>query len=150
MKAKHVNKPLLVGAFLCIFAALAHIGCIVFGASWYLALGAGQQMANLAEQGHWYPTLVTSVISFVLFVWALFALSGAGVIRHLPLTRWILVCIGLVLIVRGVLFVLLMPMFPGNSMTFWLVSSSLCALLGTLILFGTYQVWPQLQKRPLQ
>jgi Mg/Co/Ni transporter MgtE len=82
-----INKSLLVAAICCFMAALAHLGCIVFGGDWYRFFGAGEQMARMAEQGLWYPTIVTSVIVLVLLVWALYGLSGAGAIKPLPLTK---------------------------------------------------------------
>lgn len=56
------NTFLIIGAVLSGLAALLHIGCILFGASWYRFFGAGQQMARLAAAGHWYPTVLTSGI----------------------------------------------------------------------------------------
>ena len=33
-------------------AALAHLGCIIFGGDWYRFFGAGEQMARMAEAGN--------------------------------------------------------------------------------------------------
>lgn len=134
------NNYLLAAAICCFAAALAHLGCIVFGGDWYRFFGAGEQMARMAEQGLWYPTLVTSFIVVVLVVWGCYALSGAGVIRRLPLTKLALVLISGVFLLRGVAFVGLMPMFPENSLTFWLVSSGICLLIGGLFAVG---IWAQ-------
>ena len=73
------NAWLLLAAALDAIAALLHVGCIVFGAAWYRFFGAGERMARLAEAGDWRPTVVTSGIAIVLSVWALYALSAAGV-----------------------------------------------------------------------
>lgn len=135
------NKFLLVAALLCILAALAHVACIVFGGDWYRLFGAGEQMARMAEQGLWYPTIVTSVIVLILFIWALYGLSGSGAIKRLPLTRLALVLIAGIFILRGVSFVGLMPMFPENSLTFWLVSSGICLFIGGLFALGSWQQW---------
>lgn len=57
------KKIFLIAAAICTaLAALAHIGCIIFGADWYRFFGAGEQMAQMAEAGDWYPAVVTSVI----------------------------------------------------------------------------------------
>ncbi|MDO6428557.1 hypothetical protein Q4489_16210 [Thalassotalea sp. 1_MG-2023] len=140
------NKLLLVAAFCCILAALAHVGCIVYGSDWYRMLGAGEQMARMAEQGHWYPTMVTSVIVALLSVWALYGLSGAGAIKPLPLLRCALIVISSIFLLRAVGFVFLMPMFPENSQTFWFVSSSICLFIGGTFFIGTFQQWKQLSK----
>jgi hypothetical protein len=138
------NKFLLAAALFCAVAALAHAGCIVFGGDWYRFFGAGEPMARMAEQGLWYPTIVTSGIVLILFIWSLYALSGAGVIKRLPLSRLALIIITAIFLLRGVSFVGLMPVFPENSLTFWLVSSAICLLIGGLFAVGTYQQWSRL------
>ncbi len=135
---------LIVAAVCCSVAALAHLGCIVFGGDWYRFFGAGEQMAVLAEQGHWYPTVATAVISTVLLLWAFYALSGAGVIRRLPLLRTALCVISAVFLLRGTAFIAIMPLFPDNSLTFWLVSSAICLLIGGLYAVGTAKAWHRL------
>ena len=138
------NLWLILAAASCGLAALAHLGCIVFGDSWYRFFGAGEQMARLAEQGSWQPTLITAGVTAVLLVWGAYALAGAGVIMQLPWTRPILLLISLVFLLRGSAFVLLMGKFPDNSLTFWLVSSAICLLIGGLFSLGLYQRWQAL------
>jgi len=139
------NLLLILAALCSGIAALAHIGCIVFGGDWYRFFGAGEQMALLSEQGSLYPAAVTSVIVMILLLWSLYALSGARIIVKLPLLRLGLCTISLVYIARGLAFIWLMPLFPENSLTFWLVSSGICLFIGALYAVGTYQVWPQLK-----
>lgn len=146
MNFKH-NKFLIAAAVFCAVAALAHLGCIIFGGDWYRFFGAGEQMAQMSEAGHWYPAVVTSVIVVVLILWSLYALSGAGVIRPFPLLRTALCLIAGVFLLRGVSFVALMPMFPENSLTFWLVSSAICLIIGSCFAIGTYQRWPELSAK---
>lgn len=138
------NKFLIFGSILSAFAAFAHLGCIIFGGDWYRFFGAGEQMARMAEDGHWYPTVVTSIIALILSVWSLYGLSGAKVIFRLPLLKLGLTVISLIYLVRGVAFVAIMPLFPENSLTFWLVSSGICLTIGILYSVGTFQSWPKL------
>jgi hypothetical protein len=138
------NKFLIAAAICTALAALAHIGCIIFGADWYRFFGAGEQMAQMAEAGHWYPAVVTAVIVIFLAIWSLYALSAAGIIRRLPLLRLALCLIASIFLIRGISFVMLMPMFPENSLTFWLVSSGICLMIGILYAVGTYQQWAEL------
>ena len=138
------NQFLIVGAACSIVAALAHLGCVIFGGDWYRFFGAGEQMAVLSEQGHWYPPVVASLIVLILFVWALYALSGAKLIAKLPLLKLGLCTISSIYILRGVAFIGIMPMFPGNSLIFWLVSSGICLFIGSMYAFGTYKAWGQL------
>lgn len=142
---KRTSNPFLIaGAALSALAALLHLGCIAFGAPWYRALGAGERMAQLDLAGHWYPTVATLVIVGMLLAWSAFALSGAGVIRRLPLTRVALCAITAVYLLRGVAFAPLMAYFPGNSATFWFWSSAICAAFGVVHLVGLRQAWARL------
>lgn len=138
------NRYLIMGAICSAIAAIAHLGCIVFGGEWYRFFGAGEQMALLAEEGHWYPTAVTSVIVVILCLWSLYALSGAQVIMRLPFLRLGLVVITVIYLMRGLGFIFLMPHFPENGLTFWLVSSGICLFLGVMYLIGTFQKWSEL------
>lgn len=138
------NKLLIVCGALSGIAALAHLACLVVGAPLFRLLGAGEQMAQLHDAGHWYPTAVTLAIAAVLAIWAAYALSGAGVLRRLPLRRTVLSAVTAVYIVRGVAFVPAMAYFPGNSITFWVVSSSICLAIGLVHLAGLRQSWARL------
>jgi len=138
------NSFLIVGAALSASAALLHLGCIAFGAPWYRFLGAGEQMAQMDLAGHWYPTVATLVISSILVAWSLYALSGAGVIRKLPLVRPALCAITGVYLLRGIAPIPLMAYFPGNSTSFWFWSSAICLAFGVVHLIGLRQVWSRL------
>lgn len=138
------NTWLIFAALCSGLAALAHLGCVAFGGDWYRFFGAGEEMARMSEQGHWFPAVLTSGIAIVLLIWSLYALSGARVIFRLPLLRVGLCMISAIYLVRGLGFVVLMPAFPENSLMFWLVSSAICLSIGTLYAMGTYQAWPEL------
>lgn len=143
----HRNKYLIAAGVCSAVAALIHLVSPVFGGDWYRFFGAGEQIAQMAEAGHWYPTVVAFGIAAVLALWSLYAFSGAGLIRRLPLSRLALCLIAAVFLGRGISFVVLMPMFPGNSLTFWLVSSAICFGIGVLYAVGTYQRWPDLSRK---
>jgi len=135
---------LIAGGTLTALAAVAHLACIVLGAPAYRLMGAGEGMARAAEAGKLKPSLITLAISAVLVVWALYAFSGAGVIGRLPFAGVVLPAVCAVFLVRAFGFPLLRPAFPGNSTTFWLVSSGICLVLGALYAFGTVAVWAEL------
>lgn len=138
------NPFLLAGAALSALAALLHLACIAFGAPWYRFFGAGERMAQMAAEGHWYPPVATLGVASVLSAWSLYALSGAGAIPALPLTRWALCAITAAYLLRAVAFPLIQPYFPGNSTAFWLGSSAICLVFGIVHLIGLYQVWGRL------
>lgn len=136
-----MNIFLIVAGTLSAIAAILHLGCIYFGASWYRFFGAGEQMALLSEQGSLKPTLITSGIFLVLSIWSIYAFSAAGIIFKLPLIRLVLVIITLIYLVRGVagFFFINSPM--GRSPEFWLWSSIICLSFGIVHLIGLKQVW---------
>ncbi|WP_228535251.1 hypothetical protein [Noviherbaspirillum malthae] len=98
-------------------------------------------MIRVAEAGRLRPTLVTLTIAGVLLLWAAYALSGAGIIGRLPMTKLALSVICSIYIARAVAFPFLKPLFPGNSNTFWRVSSGICGFIGLVHLYGMLSLW---------
>ncbi|MFT5571529.1 MAG: hypothetical protein ACI9FR_000446 [Cryomorphaceae bacterium] len=135
------ESVLILAACLNALAALLHVGCILFGATWYRFFGAGEELARLAEQGSLKPTLVTSIIVIVLASWAAYLLSAAGMIGPLPFFEIGLLVITGVYLIRGVggFFFITKPM--GRSKWFWFWSSAICLASGLIHLYGTLQYW---------
>jgi hypothetical protein len=134
-------QALIAGGTLTAVAALAHLACIVLGPPAYRFMGAGEQMARAVQAGKLKPTLVTLAIAAILFSWAVYAFSGAGVIAPLPFTRFVLPAVCVVYLARAIGFPVLKPGFPENSNAFWLWSSGICLLLGILYAIGSAHVW---------
>lgn len=139
-----MNTFLIIAGILSAVAALLHLVCIYFGASWYRLLGAGEQMALLAEQGSIKPTLITVAIFSVLALWSLFAFSAAGLIVALPFTRLALIAITAIYLTRGVAGFFLMVKPLGRTPQFWLWSSTICLIIGIVHLIGIIQQWSYL------
>ncbi len=148
------NKPLFIGAIFSLSAALAHLAVIAGGPDWYRAFGAGEQMARLAEAGSWYPVNVTLFIAAILFIWALYGFAAAGLLRRLPFMRLALVLISAIYLLRGLLGVPVVMLAEGphinelqQNLTFMLVSSFICLLIGVCYAIGTAQVWSTLTRK---
>ena len=135
---------LLAAAGLSAAASALHIACIVGGPDWYRTLGAGEQMARMAESGSWHPAMVTAAISAVLMIWAAYALAGAGVLPRLPWMRAILCAISAVYVARGLALVPMMFLMPGRSLVFWGWSSAICMGIGIVHVLGVRQAWASL------
>ncbi|WP_460830387.1 hypothetical protein [Lysobacter humi (ex Lee et al. 2017)] len=90
---------------------------------------------------------MTLGIAAVLGLWAMYALSGAGVIRRLPLLRTALVAITAVYLVRGLVLLPLMldADFAPTAFDVW--SSLICLGYGLVHLLGLVQAWPHLSLR---
>lgn len=135
------------GALLTGAASLLHLGIIFGGPEWYRFFGAGERMARLSARGSSYPIIITAGIALILGLWALYGLSGAGVIRRLPLLRVALVLIAGVYLARGALGVPLVLFVDDpyadelkGRMTFMVVSSLVCIFLGLCYAFGAARV----------
>lgn len=139
-----MNSYLGFAAVLNAAVAVLHIGCIVFGASWYRFMGAGEEMARLAESGSAKPTIITSFIVLVFAIWSLYAASAAGMIGSLPLLRWVLAAVTAIYLFRGLAGFFLVTNPLGRTPEFWLWSSAICLALGLLHLIGLKQVWAQI------
>ncbi len=136
-----MNVYLIVSGIFSAIAALIHVGCIYFGASWYRFFGAGEQMAIWAEQENIKPTIITSGIVLVLSIWSMYAFSAAGFLAKLPLMKLGLSIITLVYLMRGIGGFFLMNNPMGRSAKFWFWSSLICLVVGLFHLFGLKQEW---------
>lgn len=141
---KRPNRLLLLACVLSCVAALLHIAIILGGAGWYRFFGAGEEMASMAERGSWYPAIITFCIALVLFVWALYALSGAGLFRRLPLLKAGLVVISIVYLTRGAAIIPALIFMPGIVDGFLVWSSLICLVYGVVYAIGTRQVWDKI------
>lgn len=148
------RRWLLAGGMATGGAALLHVAIILGGPEWYRFFGAGEQMARHAARGAPHPALIAAGIAIVLGVWMLYALSGGGVIRRLPLLRTALVLIAAVYLGRGVLgipIVLLADDPYANElkgrMTFMVVSSAICLVLGACYAIGAAHAWRRTDAR---
>ena len=147
-RESRVRRLLVFGGALTGATALLHVGIILGGPDWYRFFGAGEQMARLAARGSIYPTIVTAGIAVILGVWALYAFSGAGIIRRLPLLRLALALIAAVFLARGILGVPIVMLVDDPytvelraKMTFMVVTSVICVVLGLCYALGAARLW---------
>ncbi|CAA9322740.1 hypothetical protein AVDCRST_MAG84-1444 [uncultured Microcoleus sp.] len=96
------NQWLILGGILSFAVALLHVVIIFIGAPAYRYFSAGEDMAKAAESGSAFPAVLTLVLVAVFATWGFYGLSGAGVIRRLPLLKIALILIGAVYTLRGV------------------------------------------------
>lgn len=137
--AAEFNWVLVLGAVLSLMAAMLHVVAIILGPSGYRLFGAGERFVRAAEKGKIHPPLITLGIALILASWAAYALSGAGIIRPLPVLRPALVGITLVYLARG----LIGPFFlvcTGRTIKFIVVSSVVCTFFGLVHLVGVIQI----------
>ena len=142
---------LKIAGILSLITSILHIAIIFGGPDWYRFFGAGEKMAILVEQGSIRPTINTSILATIFFIWALYAWSGSGYLLRFPFIRTGLVLITSAYIIRGSLgfvvpFISNHPRVAELSLSFWLLSSSICLVFGIVHLKGILDVWPSLSK----
>ncbi|NNF98318.1 MAG: hypothetical protein HKM93_02985 [Desulfobacteraceae bacterium] len=142
-----MNKSLIFGGAMSTVAAFLHIAIIIGGPDWYRFFGASPNMVLLAGQESFIPTVRTFGIFIVLFIWGLYAFSGAGLLIRLPLLKVALVIISIIYIVRGLLLFPIWIIKPEfiNHLIIW--SSIVCLIVGCAYAIGTRQVWIDISKK---
>ncbi|WP_129790657.1 hypothetical protein [Sphingosinicella sp. CPCC 101087] len=138
------NGWLVAGGGLSAAAALLHVAVIFGGPAWYRFFGAGEEMARAAEAGSARPVLVTLGIASVLLVWALYAFSGAGRIRRLPLLRTALVAISTIYLLRALAPIPMLVVNPETVDRFVVWSSLTVLVYGVCYAVGTWIAWPRM------
>jgi hypothetical protein len=137
-----VNRsiPLRLAAASNAAIALLHLAIIFLGAPAYRYFGAAD-MATLAERGSAVPALVTAGLTVVFVVFALYAWSGAGSMRRLPLLGLGLWAIGVIYTLRGLILILDIQRwmrglhYPPRQTVFSLVA----LVIGVLYLVGAWR-----------
>jgi hypothetical protein len=122
-------------------ASLCHLAIIAGGPNWYRFFGAGEQMAQAAEKGAWFPAIVTVGIAGILAIWAAYAFSAAGLIGRLPMLKFALVGIAAVFLLRGAA-----GLFPGLwrpdlSLAFKSWSSAIVSVIGLFYAIAIWREW---------
>ncbi len=133
---------LLLGAVLSAVAAALHLAIIVGGPAWYRFFGAGERMAQWAEQGHGLPALITLGIAVVLLVWAGYAAGASGYVaalRGLPAQLPVLWGITAVYLLRGLAVLPLWLLRPAELDAFAWWSSLVCLGFGLVHAVGLWQ-----------
>jgi fatty acid desaturase len=85
--------------------AITHVAIGAIGAPAYLFFGS-LEMAQMAQEGSLLLAAVTLALAVAFAVFGLYALSGAGAIRALPLLAPALYGIGVLYTLRGLIVVL--------------------------------------------
>ena len=138
------NKWLVTAGMMSAAAALLHVATIAGGPGGSRFFGAGEEMARAAERGSAMPALVTAAIAFILLLWALYAFSGAGLVRRLPLMRTALLLITAIYLLRGLALLPLLVLKPQLVDRFAIVSSLVVLAYGLTYAVGTWRAWPAL------
>ncbi len=134
------SKNLLVaGGILSFLVALLHIA-LAIRPKLYDYFGASK-LSELTQQGSSFTVWVTLGLVIMFLVWGFYGLSGAGIIRQLPLLRLALIGIGIIYLVRALMLPSDIVKFTQHARPFRFVVLSTGSLLaGLLYLIGAFGV----------
>jgi hypothetical protein len=127
---------LILGGVASFLSAGLHL-VLVLKPHWYHFFG-GDELGQLHEQGARWVVLVTFGLALMFAAWGVYALSGAGVIRPLPLLRVSLIAIGVIYILRSLLLPSeLVQLFANGASVRFVIFSLGSLAAGLLYLVGT-------------
>jgi len=140
MRHPEIVNTLTLAGWLSAAVAALHVVIIFFGAPAYRYFGAGEEMARQAEAGSAVPAALTLAIAAVFAVFALYAFSGAGRVRRLPLLRTGLVAISAIYLLRGLGLIPELIQLARDTATVparYPVFSAVSLVIGLVYLVGT-------------
>ncbi len=96
-------RALRIGGWTNLAIAAAHVIMLIWAWTVFGWVGIEHEMRELAEQGAALPYILTLITAGFFLVFGLYALSGAGDLRRLPLLRPVLVLIAVIYLLRATL-----------------------------------------------
>ena len=130
-----------ISAFL---GGLLHVIALIGGADWIYFFHAPPSVVESARLGTWLAPVSTLLITVLMWLCGLYALSAAGYLRRLPLLRTGLFVVAFICIVRGLIFI---PLIMINSAwlkrfdTFEIVASVIWLAIGIFFALGWRSAW---------
>jgi hypothetical protein len=145
--ARRGRIALLLAAGGSLGVAALHVAIPLIGTEAYRFFGA-PNMAEIVEAGvALRAALITFSLAAIFAVWGLYALSGAGVLRRLPLLRLGLLVIGGIYTLRGLLLIQeIIASIQGKMREpqYFMWFSVVSLVIGIFYLTGTIRAWKDL------
>ncbi len=136
MKSKIGATLLILAAFIAMGTAVAHMSCIYFGPECYSVQMAPPQIVESAINGTILAPIGAVFVSALFVALGLYALSGAGIIRKLPLLKFAMYALATLCIIRGILPLQLWLRQPDKISDIVFYAGIVWLVTGLLFLFG--------------
>jgi len=140
---------LVLVAFIFFGTAVAHMSCIILGSECYAVQMAPPQIVESAINGTWLAPIGTTIVSTIFVIFGLYALSGAGIIRKLPLQKFGIYTIATLCLIRGLLPLQLWIRHPEKVSTVVFYVGVVWLITGLLFLFGYRYVQQSATKKTI-
>jgi hypothetical protein len=136
MNKKYGVLFLVLAALIAIGTGLAHLSCIYFGPECYKAQMAPEFIVESAKVGTYLAPLGAVIISVLYITLGCYALSGARLIRRLPLLKFGIYTTTFVCLIRGLLAIQLWIRKPELVSDAFVYVGFVWFTVGLLFLFG--------------
>lgn len=128
---------LVAGGVVAALAAIWHLLCIIGGPGWYEFARAPLPIIESARKGTFLAPLGATTISLLMFACTLYSLSGAGLIKSIPLLKTALFAISFICLLRALAVILFLLHFKFDV---WeLVASCSWLFVGICFLVGALE-----------
>ena len=125
-----------IAAVIAILTALAHMSCIFLGESCYRSQLAPDVIIQSAVNGTLLAPVVTTLISSLFLLCAIYALSAANIIMKLPLLKTAIYSISILCILRGLATIPLSLTYPEMVTSFSIIAGAIWFISGVLFFLG--------------
>lgn len=132
------NYTLIIGGVVSTLLSAFHIVLAMKPELYrYIDPGQGTGLGQMAEQGSSLIIILTLILALIFAIWALYAFSGARLIRPFPLLGAALIVISVIYLLRGLFLGSEIKMVMNEGYPFrFVVFSSISLLAGVLYLIG--------------
>ncbi len=127
---------LSIAAVIAILTALAHMSCIFLGESCYRSQLAPDVIIQSAVNGTLLAPVVTTLISSLFLLCAIYALSAVNIIMKLPLLKTAIYSISILCILRGLATIPLSLIYPEMVTSFSIIAGAIWFISGALFFLG--------------
>ena len=136
MSVNFKSQLLLTGGVIAGLAAVWHLLCILGGPAWFIFARAPSVIIASAQQGTLLAPIGTIIVAALMFTCTIYALSGAGVIRKIPLLKSALVTITILCLLR-VVVVIPSLLYSSFTDTWQVIATSVWLFVGICFLLGS-------------
>lgn len=135
-KLSLMNKMLKIGGYINILIAILHIVGLFWAQQMYDYTGVGDRMRENAAIHPSLPYVITIIVSIAFFVFGLYGLLGAGVIKKMPLLKTGVFVIATIYLLRGFIGTIINLFVESPFLIHHLIFSIFALLIGLLYLIG--------------
>lgn len=123
-------------AIVAILVVIAHMSCIWLGPECFVLQRAPLSIIESSRNGTWIAPVGTTFVSMLFLLCALYTLSGAQLIKRLPLLKFGIYFIGTICLARGILVIPMLYIYPQLRSLFEISALVIWFACGLLIIWG--------------